>query len=168
MSNPVQRRGRSGSQYLIATLACAFLLGLGYFSHPRIAAYSSASAEQAVREVLEQQKHAWNKADLDGFMSTYQMSDDITFYGSAISKGWVAIKERYEKRYKAPGAEMGKLEFDNLLTDTLSPDAVMVRGQWKLTLRDQTNTGYFTLLVRKRPEGWKIVHDHTSEAKPAP
>jgi ketosteroid isomerase-like protein len=29
-------------------------------------------------------------------------------------------------------------------------------------------TGLFTLIVRKFPEGWKIVHDHTSAEQTRP
>jgi beta-aspartyl-peptidase (threonine type) len=39
----------------------------------------------------------------------------------------------------------------------------MVRGRWRLTFRDGKQTGgLFTLLMRRTPEGWRIVHDHTS------
>jgi len=32
-----------------------------------------------------------------------------------------------------------------------------------LTMPDDTHPGgLFTLVLRKRPEGWRIVHDHTS------
>jgi ketosteroid isomerase-like protein len=48
----------------------------------------------------------------------------------------------------------------------LGADAAFVRGSWLLTMPDgKTPHGLFTLVFREFPEGWKIVHDHTSAAE---
>ena len=61
---------------------------------------------------------------------------------------------------------MGTLEFAALQIEILAPDAAFVRGSWHLTMSDgKTPHGLFTLVFRKLPEGWKIVHDHTSAAE---
>ncbi len=61
---------------------------------------------------------------------------------------------------------MGKLEFSELNIQELSEEAAFVRGAWKLTTSDGKNPhGLFTLVFRKFPDGWKIVHDHTSAAE---
>jgi beta-aspartyl-peptidase (threonine type) len=44
----------------------------------------------------------------------------------------------------------------------LAPDAAWVRGRWKVTTTSKEVGGWFTLIFKKRPEGWRIVHDHTS------
>ena len=65
---------------------------------------------------------------------------------------------------------MGRLVFSGLDIEPLGPDAALARGRWQLTMPDgSTPGGLFTVIFRKLPEGWKIVHDHTSadEAKPA-
>ena len=42
-------------------------------------------------------------------------------------------------------------------------NAAFVRGSWKLTMSDgKTPHGLFTLVFRKFPDGWKIIHDHSS------
>jgi beta-aspartyl-peptidase (threonine type) len=61
---------------------------------------------------------------------------------------------------------MGRLEFSGLRIQMLGRDAAFVRGAWHLTLPDgKTPHGLFTLVLRKFPAGWKIVHDHTSAAE---
>jgi ketosteroid isomerase-like protein len=61
---------------------------------------------------------------------------------------------------------MGTLEFSGLRIEMLSSDAAFVRGAWKLTMSNGKKPhGLFTLVFRKLPEGWKIVHDHTSAAE---
>lgn len=120
--------------------------------------------ETAIRAVLEAQVQAWNKADLDGFMAGYWKSDDMTFIsGGDISKGWAAAKERYVKRYQAEGKDkMGKLKFDELHVELLGPTAALVRGRYELIRGERKDWGRFTLAMKKFPEGWRIIHDHTS------
>jgi beta-aspartyl-peptidase (threonine type) len=118
----------------------------------------------AVRQVLENQVAAWNRHDLQGFMAGYWNSPDLTFFsGARQTSGWQATLERYQKTYQSEGRDMGKLEFSDLNVQALGPDAAFVRGAWHLTMSDgKAPHGLFTLVFRKFPEGWKIVHDHTS------
>jgi ketosteroid isomerase-like protein len=117
-----------------------------------------------VQQVLQQQQAAWNHGDLEGFMSGYWNSPELTFFGAEKTAGWQATLERYRKRYQTGGREMGKLEFSDLQIVALGPDSAFVRGSWKLSMSDgKTPHGLFTLIFRRFPDGWKIVHDHSSQ-----
>jgi uncharacterized protein (TIGR02246 family) len=118
----------------------------------------------AIRKVIEDQQTAWNRHDLEAFMAGYWNSPDLTFFsGAHESKGWQAALDRYKKSYQSAGHEMGKLEFANLRIEMLGPEAAFVRGEFHLTMSDgKTPHGLFTLIFRKFPEGWKIVHDHSA------
>jgi len=128
--------------------------------------WSDSAAKAAVEHVLRTQEEAWNKHDLETFMAGYWNSTELTFFsGAKESRGWQATIERYRATYASPGHEMGKLEFSGLRIEMLGADAAFVRGAWQLTMSDgKTPHGLFTLIFRKFPEGWKIVHDHTSAA----
>jgi len=52
-----------------------------------------------------------------------------------------------------------------LIGRRLSPDAAVVLGRWRLARANDEPHGRFTLIFRRMPEGWRIVHDHTSAAK---
>ena len=121
-------------------------------------------AKSAVRQVLQRQQEAWNRHDLEGFMAGYWNSPELTFFSRAKeTAGWQSTIERYRKTYQSEGREMGKLEFSDLRIEALGRDAAFVRGAWHLTMPDgKTPHGLFTLIFRKFPDGWKIVHDHTS------
>ena len=128
---------------------------------------ASAADVDLVKAVLTKQADAWNKGDLDTFLDTYWKSDDLVFFsGGTVSKGHQAVSDRYHKRYKADGKEMGKLTFTDLEVDMLAADAAVVRGKWKLEMKADNPDGLFTLIVKKLPGGWKIVHDHTSASDP--
>jgi uncharacterized protein (TIGR02246 family) len=121
-------------------------------------------ARTAIRKMMEQQQAAWNRKDLEAFMSGYWNSPDLTFFsGAREAKGWQAALDRYKKAYQGAGHEMGRLEFTNLRIEMLGPDAAFVRGEFRLTMSDgKKPQGLFTLVLRKFPEGWKIVHDHSA------
>jgi ketosteroid isomerase-like protein len=141
------------------SLVVAFLL-----THAAAGQPTKQHVKAAVEQVLQQQVAAWNRHDLDTFMTGYWHSPDLTFFsGAREMKGWEATLERYRRTYQSEGHEMGKLEFSDLNIQPLSADAAFVRGAWHLTTSDGKNPhGLFTLVFRKFPDGWKIIHDHTS------
>ncbi len=120
-------------------------------------------ARAAIRKVMDDQQAAWNRHDLEGFMAGYWKSDDLSFFsGAHETRGWQAALDRYKKNYQSAGHEMGQLQFSNLRIEMLGPDAAFVRGEFHLKMSDgKTPQGLFTLIFRKFPEGWKIVHDHS-------
>ena len=125
-----------------------------------------STSRNAIEQVLRAQAEAWNRRDLDGFMAGYWKSPELAFFsGDHVASGWQAAFDRYRQRYQGEGHEMGKLEFSDLQIETLAADSAFVRGRWHLTMSDgKTPHGLFTLIFRKFPDGWKIVHDHTSAA----
>ncbi len=131
-----------------------------------LAQKSTDDAKSSVEQVLHKQQDAWNRHDLEAFMSGYWNSPDLTFFsGAKETSGWQATLDRYRATYSSPGHEMGQLQFSNLRVVVLGPEAAFVRGEWHLTMSDgKTPHGLFTLVFRKFPGGWKIVHDHTSAA----
>lgn len=120
-------------------------------------------AKQAIQKVLDDQEAAWNKGDLEGFMKGYWKSAKLTFIsGGDKTTGWQATLERYKKKYQGDGNEMGKLTCDQLEIELLSADAAVVRGRFTLVRSKDKPSGRFTLIMRKLPAGWRIIHDHTS------
>lgn len=126
-------------------------------------AFSSTSDELAIRTLLSDQVRAWNAHDLRGYMSGYWNSPGLTFYsGATVTRGWQSTLERYQQRYQTEGREMGVLDFEIFEVHVFGSDAV-VYGKWHLKMADGKEPhGLFTLVLKKVPEGWCIVHDHTS------
>lgn len=129
--------------------------------------YGASDDSAAIRHVLVAQQEAWNRHDLEAFMAGYWNSPDLTFFsGGRENHGWQAALDHYKAAYASPGHEMGKLEFANLRVEMLGANAAFVRGEFHLTMPDgKTPHGLFTLIFRKFPDGWKIVHDHSSAAE---
>jgi beta-aspartyl-peptidase (threonine type) len=127
------------------------------------AAPDADEQRKAIKTLLNDQVTAWNKGDLPGFMKGYRQSDQLTFFsGSTRTSGWKATLERYRKKYQTEGKEMGNLSFEEPSIDLLGPEHALVRGRFRLQMKDAKPTGLFTLILRRTRAGWRIIHDHTS------
>lgn len=117
-----------------------------------------------VDRLLTVSAEAWNAGDLDGFLAWYERSPETTFQGSAgLIHGWEAIRDRYAPRF-GPGAVRDSLRFEDLETRPLAPGLGLATARYVLMRGDSvTSTGVFTLVVRETPQGWRIIHDHSSE-----
>lgn len=121
--------------------------------------------EETVREeiglAMKKQVDSWNAGELAGFMKYYWYSDEMTFHGGKRRlQGWETLNAMYAETYS--GAQRGILEFSGIEITALSPESAYVLGDWKVELPDTVKQGKFTLIWRKKDEGWRIVHDHSS------
>ncbi|MFL6516226.1 MAG: YybH family protein [Chthoniobacterales bacterium] len=136
---------------------------------PASAATASPTPTQAenqagIRKVLEAQQIAWNHGDIDTFMDGYWRSRDTRFVsGDTVTRGWQTVHDRYKAKY-SDHEKMGQLTFSDIEVSMFGYDGALVFGRWQLQRATDHPHGRFTLVFRKTPDGWKIVHDHTSVA----
>lgn len=153
---------------LIAALtASASVLGAAHAQQNNRAASRSKRDARIVREVravLDAQVAAWNRGDIDGFMDGYWQSPETVFVsGDSLTRGWQTVRDRYKKAYDTR-AKMGTLSFLEIDIKPLGPQRAIAVGRWQLAGVADTPHGRFTLILRLTPEGWRIMHDHTSSA----
>lgn len=150
---------------------CAVLsLCAGLLCHSPIRAQQSSdsTARNDIRALLDTQSRAWNEGDIDGYMCGYWQSDSLLFTsGGNIERGWRAARAKYKRSYSTR-AQMGALTFSDTEIYLLSESSAWVFGRWELVREKDHPHGVFTLIMRRFPEGWKIVHDHTSAEIPRP
>lgn len=140
----------------------ATLLALAISS---LRAADTPAIQSAVRAVLDQQVKDWNAGDIEKFMRGYDRSEKTRFAsGGNITLGWQSVLERYQRTYSDKAA-MGSLTFSDIDITVASEDTALAFGRWHLKREKDEPSGLFTLLFRKTPGGWKIVHDHTSAAE---
>ena len=146
-------------------LAIGFAAVLVMFGSVRLLGTLDQGRDADTKEingVLSAQQAAWNRGDVDAFLVGYWRSPGLTFSGgNGVSRGWDGVLARYKKSYPNHAA-MGQLDFSDLEFRFLGPDAALVLGQWHLKRETGDIGGVFTLVWQKFPDGWKIIHDHTS------
>ena len=118
-----------------------------------------------IRTVLGDQVKEWNNGSVEGYMKGYWNSDSTMFVsGGKVTRGYREVLARYRKSYDTR-EKMGKLDFSELVIRKVSSDVAIATGAWQLTRTNDKLGGRFTLIIEKKPAGWRIVYDHTSSAK---
>jgi ketosteroid isomerase-like protein len=144
---------------LIATLVLTLSLSVGMLLKAQ-----PGSSERDIRGVLEAQQAAWNRGDVEAFMSGYEASEATAFIGATITRGYEKVLENYRRRYSTK-QKMGRLTFSDVEVTPLGADYASVIGKWHLARPADAGGdvgGIYTLLFRKTASGWKIILDHTS------
>jgi uncharacterized protein (TIGR02246 family) len=140
---------------------CAFLLLSLFAMLPRV---SATDARTEVLAVMQMQQEAWNRGDLDAFLTGYEKSAEITFVGKTVSRGYDGLLQRYRTTYGSK-EKMGHLTFSELEFRPLGDESAFLLGRFQLKRSEAGGgdaSGRFTVVFRRSKQGWKIVHDHTS------
>src|ERR1044072_6761881 len=150
-----------GRAYCITIVSCTILaMAVAVFAAP---GQTSHSANE-IRSVLQVQQDSWNRSDVDGFMNGYARSASTVFISEdTIPRGWQTVRDRYKQKY-SDRAKMGTLVFSDLEITPLSSDFAVASGRWGLKRANDQPHGRFTLILKRLPEGWRIIRDHTTAA----
>lgn len=126
------------------------------------------SLETYAARSLDESADAWNRGDLEAFLSDYLNAPSTTFVGSrGVLSGMEQIRQHYAPYFR-PGAQRDSLRFESLRVRSLSPMIGLVTARWVLYGDGVTRSaGPVTLVVRRTGSGWRTIHDHSS-SDPAP
>jgi uncharacterized protein (TIGR02246 family) len=115
-------------------------------------------------QLMHESAEAWNRADLNGFLATYANDARTAFIGRNVTLGLDSIRARYVRDYFRTGKPRDHLGFDELDTRMLGENHALMRGRCILTNPADNSKTYcrYTLIWERRPEGWRIIHDHSS------
>ena len=123
---------------------------------------SFSQDNKQILQLLEDQRLAWNKGDIEGYMQGYWKSDSLVFVGKSGPKyGWTTTLENYKKGYPDKAA-MGYLTFSIIKVELLGSNNAWVLGAWHLKREKDGPQGYFTLILRRIGGKWLVVSDHSS------
>jgi ketosteroid isomerase-like protein len=165
------------------SLMLVYLLAAPFCSIPYMAETAAAAAEHShkgdkksfgaeggVKAVLDMQAAAWNRGDLETFLSGYLNTPDISYVsGSSEVWGYESLRKRYESKYGDKHETMGTLSFSDLKVQSLGSSHALCIGHWHLERSGQPAVeGIFSLVFAYSKSGWKIIHDHTSVSNPPP
>ncbi len=138
---------------VIATMACSL----------EVRQDEDTGLEASVTAMLERSADAWNSGDLDAFMSDYSRASTTSFMTpDGPVYGPEQIRAGYEPAFAA-GAQRDSLRFEDLNIRQLPPLIGLATGRYVLHRNGRvTATGWFTVVLRRVGDGWRIVHDHSS------
>jgi ketosteroid isomerase-like protein len=148
---------------VLVAIALAACRGSGQPTTAPSPGSDSAALTRLITAQLERSALDWNRGDLDGFLSDYAPESTTTFIdGRRAREGIDFIRGNYAPRF-SPGARRDSLHFEEVKVRGLSPTLALVTARFILQRGSEiTARGPFTLVMERRPEGWKILHDHSS------
>jgi uncharacterized protein (TIGR02246 family) len=115
--------------------------------------------------LMKTSEAAWNRGDLETFVLDYDDSPETTFIGRSVTRGSrKAILDRYRRGYATREA-MGTLTFSEMTVRMIAADIAILIGRFELKRTAAGGgdaAGRFTLVWKRTPDGWKIIHDHSS------
>ncbi|MBX2814438.1 MAG: class A beta-lactamase-related serine hydrolase [Saprospiraceae bacterium] len=122
----------------------------------------SSSDSAVIMQKFWQQEAAWNRGDIEDFMTAYWESTQLVFVGADGSHyGWKPVKDNYYKRYPDRTA-MGTLTFEVLDLRAIDQHSAFLIGTYHLTRTIGNLRGTFTLVWSLIEGKWVITSDHTS------
>lgn len=146
--------------FLAALFLCAFLSTSSAFAAEPATDWSADEAR--IRALSQASTDAWNKGDLKGHLAIYM--EDMTFMTrNGPRPGVEPLEKSFAEKYFKDGRPKQTLSFDNNTLRRLGPDAVLETGRFTLTGGGEPEqSGWFTLIWVRTPQGWRVLHDHSS------
>lgn len=147
-------------------LAATLLAACRGSARPETAPGPSSDRATLTRLITVQLDRAaadWNRGDLESFLSDYAAETTTTYVdGRRARSGIDFIRGVYAPRFSA-GARRDSLHFEEVEARPLSATLGLVTARFILQRGAEISaSGPFTLVMERRPEGWKILHDHSS------
>ena len=146
------------------------LLAVAALIVPACAAQSSDPLFTATREQLDvvkiilAQQEAWNKGDLDGYLSHYKNAPDTQAVLANLVRGLDNIRAAYRQNFPNKDA-MGTIEDTDVGVRELGDHFALATGRYHLTRSKKAGgpaEGTFSELFEKTAAGWQIIFSEST------
>jgi ketosteroid isomerase-like protein len=158
MTNRRVRRFNPSTLRLLALVATTSVIGpsSGLRAHAQ-----ATGLEAGLVSLLNATAVNWNEGDLEGFIAPYGESATYMTKDGPVHRA--DMRRHYETKYFAAGVERRKLHYEQLAVRPLGDHYALMTGRYVLDGGvAPPQTGWFTLVWNETPEGWHILHDHSS------
>lgn len=111
---------------------------------------------------LDASAAAWNRGDLTGHLAIYDPAV-TAMTRSGLRPGVAAIERSFRETYFRDGQPKQQLQMEQVQLRFVGRGAALMTGRFRLSgggLAEQS--GWFSLVWQQGPQGWKVVHDHSS------
>lgn len=128
-------------------------------SLPPVVVPTTAETFDAVTNTLDAAAEAWSSGDVEAVMATYVADEPLlVFLGDTPLKGPDAVRAALAARAAQPGG-LGQMTYEWFETLQFDVNTTVVSGRVVVRREGKTQRGLFTRVLRRTPDGWRIVHD---------
>ena len=121
--------------------------------------YTASREQLDVTKVVLAQESAWNKGDLDAYLSHFKDAKDTEAVLNGPVRGFDNIRGAYHNSFPSRDA-MGTLEQREVEVRELGPNFALATGKYHLTRSRKSGgdaEGTFTEIFEKTEKGWQLV-----------
>ena len=126
--------------------------------------YTASREQLDVTKIVLAQESAWNKGDLDAYLSHFKDAGNTEAILNGPVRGIDAIRSAYHASFPNRDA-MGTLEQSDVDVRELGPDYALATGRYRLS-RSKRNggdaEGTFTEIFERTASGWQLVFSETA------
>ncbi|HEX4154327.1 MAG TPA: DUF4440 domain-containing protein [Acidobacteriaceae bacterium] len=126
--------------------------------------FTATRQQLDVVKVILAQRDAWNKGDLNAYLSHYKNAPDTQAVLANLVRGFDNIRAAY--RLNFPNKEsMGTIEDSEVEVRALGDNFALATGNYHLTRSRKAGgdvQGTFTELFEKTPAGWQIIFSQST------
>jgi uncharacterized protein (TIGR02246 family) len=126
--------------------------------------YTATREQLDVTKVVLAQEDAWNKGDLEAYLSHFKDAKDTEAILGGPVRGLEAIRSAYHANFPNKEA-MGTLEQSEVEVRELGPDFALATGKYRLTRSRHGGgdaQGTFTEIFQKTAAGWQLIFSETT------
>jgi ketosteroid isomerase-like protein len=148
---------------ILAALALTFTLAAAHAQAPD-QLFTATHEQLDVTKVLLAQEAAWNKGDLDAYLSHYKDAPDTQAILAAPVRGLSNIRAAFHLNFPSRDT-MGTLDQSEVEVRELGPDYGLATGKYHLTRPKKfggDTDGTFMEILQKTPAGWMVIFSQTS------
>lgn len=144
----------------IVLTACALVavpLALAQSSDPL---FTATRQQLDVVKIVLAQQDAWNKGDLDSYLSHYKNSPDTQAVLATLVRGMDNVRNAYRTSFPNKEA-MGSIEDSEVEVKPLGDNFAVATGRYHLTRSRKAGgnvDGTFIEVFEKTDAGWQIVY----------
>jgi uncharacterized protein (TIGR02246 family) len=121
--------------------------------------FTATRQQLDVVKVVIAQQDAWNKGDLDAYLSHYKDAPDTQAVLANLVRGFDNIRSAYHLNFPNKDS-MGSLEDSEVEVRALGDNFALATGKYHLTRTRKSGgavEGTFTELFEKTAAGWQVI-----------
>ena len=126
--------------------------------------YTASREQLDVTKIVLAQEAAWNKGDLDAYLSHFKDAKDTEAVLNTSVHGLEAIRSAYHANFPTRES-MGTLEQREVEVRELGPDYALATGKYHLGRSKKLGgdaEGAFLEIFQKTAAGWKLIFSQNS------
>jgi uncharacterized protein (TIGR02246 family) len=126
--------------------------------------FTATRQQLDVVKIILAQRDAWNKGDLDGYLSHYKNAPDTQAVLANLVRGLDNIRAAYHQNFPSKDS-MGTIEDSDVQVRALGDNFALATGQYHLTRTKKAGgpvDGTFSELFEKTAAGWQIIFSEST------